>query len=136
MSKDTIDLSIIMDAVSKAFDMDQFTILNRCRKIHIVKARQWFHYFCRTLNPEQKITGEFIGKYYSDVTGIVYKHCTVLHSVKTVKGYIDVYPDDYKLKTDIIYSITKETTSHKEYKPPLVGNCAKCIFPTNIKTAA
>lgn len=133
MNRDKTDLSMILDAISEAFNIDKITILSGSRKGHIIKARQWFHYFSRLLNPERIITCNYIGKYYSDVTGFVYNHATVLNSIKKVKGYIDVYPEDKQLKIDIMYNLKKEITFNKLYSQPLVGNCAKCEFPIKIK---
>lgn len=120
--KETTDFSIISDAVCEYFEVnDKIDIFKKTRKREIINQRQWFHYFARILNPEHIVTSSSIGAYYSDVTGYSYDHATVLHSIKKIKGFLDVSKQDALIKSEILYIIKRRLDVN--FKPPLKGNC-------------
>lgn len=125
--KQTVCLSLISDVICDYFEInDKILIFKPTRKREFILRRQWFHYFARTLNPEQIVSGATIGDYYSDLTGHSFDHATILHSVKKIKGYIDVSKKDREIKEDILLLINDKINSN--YKPRLKSNCAEQPF--------
>ena len=125
--KETTDFSVIADSVCEYFEVnDKLDIFKQTRKREVITQRQWFHYFARTLNPEHIVSSSTIGAYYSDLTGHAYDHATILHSVRKIKGYIDVSRQDREIKKDINLLINIKLNAN--YKSSLTGNCAEQPF--------
>lgn len=125
--KQIISFDIISNVIVEYFELpSKLFIFKKSRKKEIILYRQWFHYFARTLNPEQVISASSIGEYYSDVSGHSYDHATILNSVKKIKGYIDYSKVDQQIKDDILFLIKQKLD--KQYKKPLTGNCATQPF--------
>lgn len=122
-----VDFSIILDAICEFYKItDKLHVFKDTRRHDVLRPRQWLHYFCRTLNPEFIITLQYIGEFYSDVTGRIFDHATVLHSNKTIKGFIESYKDWELAKKDILFLINLRI--NKTYKKPLTGKCAEQPF--------
>lgn len=125
--KETTDFSIIADAVCEYFEVnDKIDIFKQTRKREVITQRQWFHYFARLLNPEHIVSYSSIGAYYSDLTGNSFDHATVLHSVRKIKGFLDVSKHDALIKSDILYIIKRRLDIN--FNPPLIGNCIEQPF--------
>lgn len=125
--KETTDFSIIADAVCEYFEVnDKIDIFKQTRKREVITQRQWFHYFARLLNPEHIISYSSIGAYYSDLTGHAYDHATVLHSVRKIKGFLDVSKQDNIIKAEILLMIKQKL--NVDYVPELTGNCPEQPF--------
>ena len=101
MEKNTVELSLIADVVSDYFNLTVGEMLNNTRKKEIITARQWFQYLARDLNPLFIVSCDYIGSYLSEFTNIKYNHATILHSHKTIQGYIDVTKNDAKINNDL-----------------------------------
>ena len=99
------NLSIIHEAVCDMYGLEKERLFERTRKHEILIPRQWFHYLCRKLAPLTSCVK--IGNYYSDVTGNPFKHCSILHSTKTISGYVENYREYKSIETDLIYDIKK-----------------------------
>lgn len=112
------DLSVIHEVVCDFFKIGKMEIFDKTRVHEIIIPRQFFQYLCRKLNPEYIVTSTYIGKYYSDVTGHVTDHSTILHSHKTISNYIDTYDDYKEIEQDLIYEINKKITSYKKDNEP------------------
>lgn len=116
MNKEIIDLSIIHDVVCDHFKISKIGLFEKTKKGSVTNARQWFHYLSRILNPTTIISSNFIGDYYSEITGNSLNHATVLHSVKTVKNCIDVYKNDAEIETILKNNILKKNEFMKLLK--------------------
>ena len=125
--KETVCFSLIADCICEYFELnDKLTIFQKNRKKEIIRYRQWFHYFARTMNPEHIVSSTSIGAYYSDVSLHKYDHATILHSVRKIKGYLDVSKQDREIKSDISYIINSKL--NRNFVKPIIGNCAEQPF--------
>ena len=85
-----IELSTICKVVAEYYNIEPVDVFSISRKREVIKRRQWFQYLARTLT---EITSDKIGKYYSDITGIIVDHATVLSNAKKIRGFIEVLPN-------------------------------------------
>ncbi|WP_372938136.1 helix-turn-helix domain-containing protein [Seonamhaeicola sp.] len=104
-NKKTVPLSIILKVVCDYYQCEAKEIFKSGRQTDVIKRRQWFHYLARTLNPDYVVSGSQIGSFYSDVTGKIYDHATILHSTKKVKGYIEMYSNYREEELNFILKI-------------------------------
>lgn len=125
--KEMVGLSLISDVICDYFQVDdKLLIFKPTRNRDYIMRRQWFHYFARILNPEHTVSLNTIGAYYSDITRHRYNHATILHSVRKIKGYLDVSKKDREIKSDIYLLIKLKLDV--SYKPKLTANCAEHPF--------
>lgn len=122
-----IPIYIIHDEVAKYFKVDKVQMLQVTSKNDMI-PRQWFHYLSRKYTSKSL---KEIGKYYSDVTGRVFDHATVINSVKKISDGIDVYK---YFKTDLVnlklrLQISNNSTAIKNRKYCL--NCSYLVVRTS-----
>lgn len=123
-----VSLSIIHDSVCEFFKINNKNdIFIRSRKRYILIPRQWFHYFAVLLNPRYNISYAFIGNYNSSETKEVYDHATVIHSKKTIDGYIDVYDKCEKIEK-LIKDIIDDKRDVCKNETIKQGNCVETTF--------
>lgn len=79
------DINRIMHIVASELDLNIDALQARVRKRELVRGRQIVHFLA------EKYTDESLSAIGFEVGGL--SHCTVLHSIKTVKGFVDIYPD-------------------------------------------
>lgn len=118
-----VSLEIIHESIAEYFGVTKDCVFLKSRVPEIAIRRQWFHYFATLLNP--KISNAYIGAYYSDRSFRKYDHSTVLHSRKTIQGYIDVSIIDKATKMDINAIIRGKLSKHET---KFTGNCPEYPF--------
>lgn len=113
--EDITDFEIIHNAVCQHFKLSKSKLFSNTRKKEVIIARQFFQYFARILNPEYVVTSSDIAKYYCDILKRKpFDHATILHSVKTIKGYVDSY-DSFRIIEKKILSDIKNKINNKKY---------------------
>ena len=108
------DMGLILDVVSKYFNVDKISIFKRDRKREICRIRQMFYHLCRKYNPSWIVSFSMIGSYYSDITGVGRGHCTVLYSCNKVSNDMDVYASTVKIEKELSALIEKEKSGEMD----------------------
>ena len=84
----------IISFVAGFFSIPVEDLISQSRKREILRPRQWSIFFIRELTD---LSLSEIGSYFTNKD-----HSTVLHSCKTIKNFMSIYPADRK-----IYKIIK-----------------------------
>lgn len=108
INKDKIE--IIVDVISKYFEMKKTQIFKRDRRVDYVQARHLCFYFSKKKTPlSLNKIAEYLGAY-----GDVYNHATVLSGVNKMKYYISAEKDLKMISDDISMRIDKRIEEKKE----------------------
>jgi hypothetical protein len=97
--KNELGIEYIIDVVCEYFNLDKLLFQSKSRKRELVQPRQIAHYFAKKYT---KSSLAYIGKRIG-----VKDHATVLHSLKTVNGYLG-YDKEFIAWVDDIDKILKK----------------------------
>jgi chromosomal replication initiation ATPase DnaA len=87
------DIGKLIKIVCKKMDIPEHAIHSKNRNRELAQARQVIHYISKEMElASLSIIGSKVGNL---------NHTTVLHSHKTISGYLDVYPEWRQLIFDI-----------------------------------